>query len=154
MKFPMPRFLLVAGLVASSVSASQARKGQPLSAYGVVPEAIERIEILYVPERILTRTALTPDMLERQYHYKIEIRNFSQSLQRPKFLSAFRETSVSPGSAHDLRTAVLLYGQGDKRLLSLYFDRSGENGAVNRDFVSTTDSIFHWAKSMMRGFAE
>src|SRR5947207_2349297 len=154
MTFQCLRFLLLVGLVASSVGVSQARNGQPLSAYGVVPEAIERVEILYVPERILTRAALTPDMLERQYHYKIEIRNFSQSLQRPKFLSAFRETSVSPGSPHDLRTAVLLYGHGDKRLLSLYFDRSGENGAVNKDFISTTDSIFRWAKSIMRGFAE
>ena len=110
----------------SSVSISQARDSQLLSTYGVVPEAIERVEILYFPERILTRAALTPDTLERLYHYKIEIRNFSESGQRTQFLSAFREASVSPDRANDLRIAVLLHGEDGKRLLSLYYDQTGD----------------------------
>ena len=151
------RWLLAVVLFAwSGVGVScSARDGKPLSAYGVVPEAIYRVEILYYPERILTDAALTPEMLERQYYDKVELKNFNESIHRPTFIKAFRETAVSPSrDAHDLRTAILLYDKADKRLLSLYFDRSGENGVVNTDPVSIRDSLFSWAKSLMQGLAE
>jgi hypothetical protein len=151
------RWLLAVVLfVSSGVSVScSARDGKPLSAYGVVPEAVYRVEILYFPERILTDAALTPERLERQYYDKIELKNFNGSIHRPRFIKAFRETAVSPSrDAHDARTAILLYDKTDKRLLSIYFDRSGENGVVNSDLVSIGDSLFSWAKSLMKGLAE
>jgi hypothetical protein len=108
-----------------------------------MPEAVERVEILYYPERILTRTALTPEMLERQYKYKVEIREFTASLQREQLVPALREASFSPsaGLSYDLRTAVLLFDKSGKRLLSIYFDRSGRNGVVNNESVSTDDVV-------------
>ncbi len=142
-------------LLASGTSTSQPRNVKAASAYGISPEAVERVELLYFPERILVRAALTPEMLERQYKYKLEIRDFSASLQRPQLITALRGATVSPSArSYDLRTAVLLYDNNGKRMLSLYFDRSGKNGVVNRESVSTDDAVYRWAKSMMRGFAD
>ena len=87
-------------------------------------------------EQILTRTALTPEMLERQYKYKVEIREFTASVQREQLVPALREVSFSATSrSYDLRTAVLLYDKSGKRMLSLYFDRSGRNAVVNNSFL-------------------
>ncbi len=125
------------------------------SNYGISPEGIERVEILYLPERILTRAALTPERLEQSYHYRLEIRQFPGSLQREQLLPALREGSYSPSSgSYDLRTAILFFDKSGKRILSLYFDRSGRKGVVNRKTVSTNDAVYRWARSMMRGFAD
>ena len=126
------------------------------SKYGIIPEAVERVEILYYPERILTRTALTPEMLERQYKYKVEIRDFPASLQRAQLVPVLREASFSPSPSrsYDLRTAVVLFDKSGNRMLSLYFDHSGRNGVVNREPVSTNDVVYRWAKSMTKGFAD
>src|SRR5512146_2965696 len=99
--------LSVAVLVACSTVHSQPRNNSP-SRYGITPEAVERVEILYYPERILTRTALSPEMLERLYKYKVEIREFPASLQREQLAPALQAASFSPsaGRSHDLRTAV------------------------------------------------
>lgn len=147
--------LSIAVLVACSTVHSQPSNDTP-SSYGITPEAIERIEILYYPERILTRTKLTPEMLERLYKYRLEIRDFPASLQREQLVPALRSASFSPlaGRSYDLRTAILLFDKNDKRILSLYFDSSGKNGVVNHESVSTDDGVYRWAKSVMKGFAD
>src|SRR5580765_3259280 len=118
--------LSIAVLMACSSIHSQPRDDSP-SRYGITPAAIERVEVLYYPERILTRTALTPEMLERQYMYKVEIREFPASLQREQLVPALQAASFSRSAdrSHDLRTAVLLFDKSNKRILSLYFDSSG-----------------------------
>jgi hypothetical protein len=62
-------WVLTIAIVAASAVSSQVRGAKSVSAYGVSPESVERVEILYFPEQILTRAALTPEMLERQYQY-------------------------------------------------------------------------------------
>lgn len=147
--------LIIAVMAWSGTGTSHAPNGKSLSEYGIVPEAIERVEILYFPERILTRASLTPQMLERQYQYKIEIRDFTASTQRQQFVTVLREASISPsGGSYDLRTAVLLYEKTGKRLSSLYFDRTGKNGVVNDESISINNGIYLWTKSMMRGFSD
>ena len=147
--------LSVVLLVACSTIYSQPSNDSS-SKYGILPEAVERVEILYFPERILVRAGLTPEMLERQYEYKLEIRDFPASLQREQLASMLREASFSPSPSrsYNLRTAVLLFDKSGKRMLSLYFDHRGRNGVVNRESVSTNDVVYRWAKSMMKGFAD
>ena len=142
-------------ILVACTSHSQPRNDSS-SKYGIIPKAVERVEILYYPERILTRAALTPEMLERQYKYKVELRDFPASLQREQLVPMLRVASFSPSPSrsYDLRTAVLLFDESGKRMLSLYFDSSGRNGVVNRESVSTNDVVYRWAKSMMKGFAD
>jgi hypothetical protein len=155
----MKRFPLLPGLmivlVVTCGGTSQALTGKSLSAYGIDPASVARVEILYYPEQILTRFGFTPEMLEKLYRYKVEVKEFTEATSRQRLVTALRETSMSPtGSSHDLRTAVLLYDNNGKRLLSLYFDRTGRNGMVNSESVSIDDGVYRWAKSMMKGFAD
>jgi hypothetical protein len=146
--------LTIATLVAYLACTSRADT-RLLSKYAIVPEAVDRVEILYFPERILTRSALTPDMLEKQYQYKLEIRQFGECLQRQELVDALQGTALSHGDRqYDLRTAVLLYGKDGKRMLSLYFDHSGMRGMINREPISMSNDVYHWAKSMIKGFAD
>jgi hypothetical protein len=151
----LPLLVVTAAVAASGACTSQVRPGQSLSVYGFAPEEIDRVEILDIPERIRFRSGVTPEFLERQYNYKIEIRGSAASTQRQRMITALRETSVSPSDrSYDVRTAVLLYDGTGKRTLSLYFDDGGRNGGANRDFVSINSDVYRWAKSMMRGFAD
>jgi len=50
---------------------------------GLRSNGVERVEILQIPARILTRARVTPDILERSFHYKLTIRGHSwRRLQR------------------------------------------------------------------------
>lgn len=136
----MKRLLLWLGLMFALmlIGCSGAVTGKALTEYGIVPEEIERVEILYFPERILTRAAFTPERLEQLYQYKIEIKDFTASTERQQFIAIVRNGSALPSyGSHDVRTAVLLYDKNGKRVLSLSIDKG----------------VYSWAKSMMRGFA-
>jgi|SRR5579859_6118169 len=101
-------FLLLALAV---LGAAQTKTAKPLS---IAPEQIRRVEILYFPERILVRAALTPQGLEQLYQYKLEIRDVRDTTEWQRFLSVIRETSVTPsGNSYDHRTAVLVFNQSE-----------------------------------------
>ena len=86
---------------------AEAQTAKPLS---VAPEQVQRVEILYFPERILVRAALTPERLEKHYQYKLEIRNVHESAEWEHLRSVLHETSVTlSGDSYDHRTAVLLF---------------------------------------------
>jgi hypothetical protein len=75
------------------LSAAQTQTAEPLS---VAAEQVQRVEILYFPERILVRAALSPERLELGYQYKLEIRDVRYSAEWQQLLSLLRETSVKP----------------------------------------------------------
>ena len=60
-------------LALTILSAAQTQTAKPLS---VALEEVQRVEILYFPERVLVRAALSPERLELLYQYKLEIREF------------------------------------------------------------------------------
>jgi hypothetical protein len=147
---------LALGIVITTGSACLGRPhdSKPLSTYGVIAEQVARVEILYFPENILTRAALTPARLESSYYYKVEIKEVAAS-RNTQLIRALREASVAPSDRPgDLRTAVLIYDKTGKRMASLYFDRGGREGVLNHEVVSSNDAVYRWAKSMIRGFDE
>jgi hypothetical protein len=152
MKLLISSLALGAVIATGSACAGRPPDGKSLSTYGVVPERVARVEILYFPEDILTRAALTPEKLESSYYYKVEIKEVASS-RDTRLTRALREAFVAPSDRPgDLRTAILLYDNTGKRMASLYFDKGGRNGVVNHDFVSSNDGVYQWAKSMIRGF--
>jgi len=73
---------------------------------------VQRVEILYFPERILVRAALSLERLEMLYQYKLEIRHVRETAEGRRLLSLLDETSVEPsGRGNDHRTAVFLFDQ-------------------------------------------
>lgn len=107
---------------------------------------IGRVEILQIPPRILTRARITPQMLEKQYHNKLIIRDINSNSYKEKLTTSLRTISASSrDEMPDLRWAVIFYSQNDTRVGAVYFDRSGRYGAVNGAGAAFENAdLFNW----------
>jgi hypothetical protein len=138
-------------LALTILSAAQTQTAKPLSA---ALEQVQRVEILYFPERILVRAALSPERLEQLYQYKLEIRDVRESAEWQLLPPLLSEKSVKPsGHAYDHRTAVLLFDKDGLRIASLYFDQFGTGGTINGESGTISGGIYRWAKSLLKGVA-
>lgn len=109
---------------------------------------IGRVEILQIPPRILTRTRVTPDMLERSFHYKLIIQDVRGGAYNPDLQAALSSTSVQPATdMGDLRWGVMFFDAAEHRVASLYFDASGRRGAVDSLPVSFNGDLSKWLDS-------
>jgi hypothetical protein len=148
MKNALASALLV--LAFTILSTAETQTAKPLS---VAPEQVRRVEVLYFPERVLVRAALSPE-LEQLYQYKLEIRDVRESAEWQRLPSLLRETSVKPsGHAYDHRTAVLLFDKDGRRLASVYFDQFGTGGTIDGESGTISGGIYRWAKSLLKGVA-
>lgn len=146
----MKHALLVFALIILCTAQTQTAK--PLN---FTPEQVQRVEILYFPERILVRAALSPERLELGYRYKLEIRDVRESPEWEQLLPQLRATSVKPsGHSYDHRTAVLLFDQNGRRVASVYFGQFGGDGTIDGDSGTITGGLYHWAKSLLKGVAK
>ena len=135
----------------SSLSTAQTQAAKPLN---VTAEQIQRVEILYFPERVLVRAALTPERLEQLYEYKLEIRDIRESAEWQRLPLLLRETSLKPsGDSHDHRTAVLLFDKDGRRIASVYFDQFGTGGTIDGESGTISGGLYRWAKSLLKGVA-
>ncbi|HET6216818.1 MAG TPA: hypothetical protein VFE27_07335 [Acidobacteriaceae bacterium] len=106
---------------------------------------IEQVEVLRIPPRVLTRTRVTPAMLERGYHYKLTIRDLRGGAYQPDLLAAVAATVVQPAEdMGDLRWGIIFFDTNGQRVASLYFDASGHRGAVDSTPVSFQGGIGEW----------
>ena len=139
-------------LCSAIVGTAQTQTAKPL---GVASEHVHRVEILYFPERILVRAALTPERLEQLYKYKLEIRDVRESAEWKRLVPLLQQTSVTTsGRGYDHRTAVLLFDKDGRRIASMYFDQSSTGGTLNGDSGSIGGGIYRWAKSLLKGIAD
>ena len=92
-----------------------------------------RLEILYYPTWILTRTALSPERLEKLSSYRISIRAFQDAKLRDDLISALERSAVktTTQSEADYRWACIFYNADGTRLLTMYFDGFGTKGLIN-----------------------
>src|SRR5882762_8211428 len=133
------------------LSTAQTQTAKPLS---VALEEVQRVEILYFPERVLVRAALSPERLEQLYQYKLEIRDVRDSAEWQRLPPLLRETSVkASGHAYDHRTAVLLFDKDGRRIASVYFDQFGTGGTIHGESGTISGGIYRWAKSLLKGVA-
>lgn len=106
---------------------------------------IGRVEILHIPPRVLTRARITPEMLEKQYYVKFIIRDINSNSYKDKLVSSFMSISVSPrDDTPDLRWAVIFYSRDETRVGAIYFDKSGQYGAVNGVGAAFRGNFFSW----------
>lgn len=107
--------------------------------------SVGRIEILQIPARILTRARVTPEMLEKQFHNKLIIRDINSNAYKEKLVISFKTVSVSArDETPDLRWAVIFYSQEGDRVGAVYFDKSGQYGAVNGSAAAFKGDFFAW----------
>jgi hypothetical protein len=106
---------------------------------------IGRVEIFQIPARILTRTRITPEMLEKQFYYKLTIRDVRGGAHQGNLFEAMKSIAAQPGGEMaDLRWGVVFYLIDESRVAALYFDKSGSSGAVGDTPVSFRGDFFRW----------
>lgn len=106
---------------------------------------VGRIDVLQIPARILTRTRITPEMLERQFHYKLTIRDLRGGAYQDSIANAVKSITVQRATEiPDVRWGVVFYGKDDSRIGALYLDKSGFSGVVDYDPVSFRGDLFKW----------
>jgi hypothetical protein len=106
---------------------------------------VKRVEIVQIPPHVLTRTRVTPELLERSFHYKLVIGDIRGGAYAASLASAVGSVSAEPGTdAGDLRWGVTFFDQGDQRITSFYFDASGHRGAIDNTPVAFKGDLFKW----------
>ncbi len=106
---------------------------------------IGRIEIFEIPPEVLTRIAITPEALEKQFDYKLTIRDIRGGAYQAKLIEAMKSTVVQPRSdMADIRWGIVFYGIDETRVAGVYFDKWGGNGAVDSTPVSFKGDLFKW----------
>ncbi len=151
MRTKLNHWFLIAGMLfigctqgAQVKSISPAHEQVKAISIALSQDAIGRIEIIQIPPEVLTRARITPEMLERQYHFKLTIRNVSAS-SRNRLIETFKSTTVQPrDDTADLRWGVIFYSRNEVRVGAVFFDKTGRHGAVNDAPVSFGGDFFRW----------
>jgi len=147
--------ILALALLAFALGALSAAQSQAPKTLSFNPGQVQRVEILYFPERVLVRAALSPDRLEQFYQYKVEIRDVSETGEGRRLLPLLHDTLVEPsGHSYDHRTAVLLFDQNGRRVASVYFGQFGRGGTIDGVSGTVKGGVYQWTRSLLKGIAE
>jgi len=110
-----------------------------------VIKVLKQSEILQIPSSVLTRTAITPEMLEKQFFYKLIIRDVKDVMQKKELIDAMQSVTVrNYTETGDLRWGIIFYDTAGSRVGGIYFNGIGKIGAVGSTPVSFNGKLFKW----------
>ena len=140
---------VVCGVVGAPSDNTPAEEQLKALATEVQAGRVGTVEILQIPPSLLTRSAVTPQILDRSWHYRFTIRHLSDP--RISITSAVLKTAKClPGVNSDVRWGVIFYSLADgKRILAIYFDRTGRTGAVDEVWVSFGENFLARLKAAL-----
>ncbi|MEN6459104.1 MAG: hypothetical protein ABFC63_09245 [Thermoguttaceae bacterium] len=121
-------------------------------AAAVARNDIGRLEVVWLPASILTRSAMTPHRLEASFRYKIVARDMSTGLLRKELaqvlssVKVYRETRMA-----DLRWGVIFFGRNGERVGAVYVAKNGEQGAVNDIPCRLEGGLLGWLRGIFKG---
>jgi len=93
---------------------------------------VRRVEVLRIPDDVLTRTSVTPNVMRSIASYKVV---FNEGFE-PTFGSLLSETFFKRSSqGSDLRWGVLFYDAKGQEVNSIFVDHFGEKGYMNGEAV-------------------
>jgi hypothetical protein len=108
---------------------------------------IRRVEILRLPDEVLTRTNVTPEALRSIASYKVI---FNEGLE-PTFGSLLSETSFKTSAQRsDLRWGVLFYDAAGQEVASIFVDKFGEKGYLNKGAVVFGSNLARQLRQIIR----
>jgi hypothetical protein len=111
---------------------------------------IGQVEIIRIPAEVLTRTRVTPEMLEKQYHYKLTIREIENYRMKSKLFDAVGSLALGPTErTGDLRWGIIFYKKDGTRLCAIYADAGGSVGSVDLDGVFLKGDLISWLRSTL-----
>jgi hypothetical protein len=111
-------------------------------------DEISRVEIVFVPPRILTRVAITPETIEGIYHYKFTIRELRNGLYHQDLARAVKTVSLeSREDLPDMRWGIIFYDTTDQRVAGIYLNGTGGEGAIDLDPVIVRGELYDWLQA-------
>ncbi|HAX4190759.1 TPA: hypothetical protein JZE15_000549 [Escherichia coli] len=110
-----------------------------------------KVEVIGLPYYIFTRANINQSDLEKIYSYKFIIKNIHDSAYNESFTKAFESCRVlktfPSRNINDLRWGIILYNESNTRIKSIYFDATGNFGAINNTSVSFDCPLYHWLEN-------
>ena len=118
---------------------------QPHSAKGLEPltkmlssHQVQRVEVLRIPESVLTMVAVTPGNLRANPSYRIELDEGFDA----RIATLFEGVSLGQAdNKSDLRWAVLFYDKNGRELSSVFVDQFGTKGVVDNEDVKFSTNM-------------
>jgi len=144
-------------LMDSFTSVSFGGQSNPKEASAVVQllrsGKVQRLEIIYYPEKIQTRARLTPDMLENQYRYKLIVNDAQSSAVGQDVIAAIEADSLTASDQQaDFRWGCSFYDSRGERLTSLYFDAFGKIAMVDTVLMTSSGRVVKCLQRICAGF--
>jgi hypothetical protein len=112
---------------------------------------VAKVVIFYFPEDILLELAMTPKDLEEAWRSMVVLRNFQRFDLKTEFLTKLKDSGfrTRSGEVGDTRLGCVFFDQAGKRLLSIYFDVSG-NGSVDNTPVASNGKFREFLREKFR----
>jgi hypothetical protein len=153
--------LLVALILLANLFACVSVGGQPSSegTSGAIQllrsNKVQRLEIIYYPEKIQTRVRLTPEMLEKQHRYKLIVNDADSSAVGREIVAAIEAENFTPSKQQaDFRWGCSFYNNRDERIVSLYFDASGKAAVVDPAPMTSNGHTVKCLQKVCAGFRQ
>jgi hypothetical protein len=109
---------------------------------------IDRVEIFTMRPRTETPVRMSPEMLERNFACKLEIRHARLGIsipQRVLYATFLRKGGPDP----DVRTGVVFFDTEGHRLASVYFDQAGRAAAHDGAPVRVRGPLYSWVEGAL-----
>ena len=133
--------------IESSASNAAASRHLAMVIDSVRSQKVQRVEIVEIPAELLTRVRVTPDALQRDYYYKLAIRDIRRTrYQQPLAAVLASVSATSGGEMPDIRWGISFFDEADKRIGSLYFDAMGIRGAIDSEPVEFNGDLLKWLR--------
>ncbi|MGH9516206.1 MAG: hypothetical protein ACRD3P_11075 [Terriglobales bacterium] len=120
---------------------------------------VASIDILHMPDGVMTRASVGPANLERWFESRVEIAKAGEWNGCDDLLRILQGTKVVPTSrAVDMRSAIIFNGRDGKRIGTLYIGRyfgkylgqlGGADGAIGTVPVKFEGGLVAWLKGMI-----
>ncbi len=116
------------------------------------------MDTLRIPDDVLFRVNVNPERLESWWRYRFTSRDLGPRTQ--ELAVALKTASIQPSSTKleslDVRWGIIFYSKTPEgnRILSLYFDRAGRQGAINNVPASFGPDFFPRLKKALHASIE
>jgi len=142
--FSMVLLVPVLSMAQQPDSASLRRRVEALATEIQNDQAVG-LDIVEIPAEVLTRSRVTPEVIERAFHFRLTIADIRTWKDRPALLTALKTLSVEPtAGAPDLRWGLIFSDINKKRMEAIYFDGTGVTGMLGSDTVTFKGDFFRW----------
>jgi hypothetical protein len=114
----------------------------------LLSQKINRVRVLFAPYELLTRVALTPELLQGSAEIN-RVVEMDQSM-RTSLVVAIDKTKMSPlDSPPDLRWGAIFYDSDGTELHSIYLNGkllfgTGRQGIIDRHLVKLNGALIEW----------